>query len=112
MSVATPKSQAKEPIQLDIILVCRKAATNRPAEHPDCGREITRAEEKIVRLVRAGLQLSENDRRVIVLGQLLTSIATVSELQGRARVASAEIERVIRRPPIEKVRPAQGVLFD
>ena len=26
MSVATPKSQAKEPIQLDIIIVCRKAA--------------------------------------------------------------------------------------
>jgi putative DNA methylase len=25
MSVATPKSQAKEPIQLDIIVVCRKA---------------------------------------------------------------------------------------
>ena len=24
MSVATPKSQAKEPIQLDIIIVCRK----------------------------------------------------------------------------------------
>ena len=31
MSVATPKSQAKEPIQLDIIVVCRKAERSRAA---------------------------------------------------------------------------------
>src|SRR5207237_3377114 len=30
LSVAAPKSQAKEPIQLDIILVCRKARADRP----------------------------------------------------------------------------------
>ena len=30
MSVATPKSQAKEPIQLDIIIVCRKATASLP----------------------------------------------------------------------------------
>ena len=35
MSVATPKAQTKEPIQLDIILVCRKNVNQKAAEIPD-----------------------------------------------------------------------------
>jgi len=31
MSAATPKTQAKEPIQLDIFLVCRKATRSNQA---------------------------------------------------------------------------------
>jgi putative DNA methylase len=41
MSVAAPKSQAKEPIQLDVVLVCRKRATDdrRKAEGGDAFRK-------------------------------------------------------------------------
>jgi putative DNA methylase len=78
MSVATPKSQAKEPIQLDIILVCRKeseAASHRPSI--DQAKESAQA--KIRRLQAAGFELSRNDRKIVVIGQILTTLGTSSE---------------------------------
>jgi putative DNA methylase len=74
MSVAAPKSQAKEPIQLDVILACRK----KPADKR-CGKEaadalrsaIERAKAKAARLGTIGLKLSANDRRVLLIGQFL-----------------------------------------
>jgi putative DNA methylase len=76
MSVAAPKSQAKEPIQLDVVLVCRK----READHrrkSDGGaaveQAVERATAKARRLVSCGLTLSANDRRVIVISQFLVA---------------------------------------
>jgi len=76
MSVAAPKSQAKEPIQLDVVLVCRK----READHRrkmDGGAAVREAMEhgaaKARRLVSCGLTLSVNDRRVIVISQFLVA---------------------------------------
>jgi putative DNA methylase len=74
MSVATPKSQAKEPIQLDVIFVCRKRTA-------DCETSIVSpstieavaasAREKLLRLRGLGLALSLNDCRVTVTSQFL-----------------------------------------
>jgi putative DNA methylase len=74
MSVAAPKSQAKEPIQLDVLLVCRKRpADKRDKQSVDAATEraVAYAKAKAARLQGCGLTLSVNDRRVILIGQFL-----------------------------------------
>ncbi|HLN88305.1 MAG TPA: hypothetical protein VK200_17625, partial [Candidatus Limnocylindrales bacterium] len=74
MSVAAPKSQAKEPIQLDVLLVCRKQpADKRGKQSMDAATEraIAHAKAKAARLRGCGFTLSANDRRVILIGQFL-----------------------------------------
>ena len=55
MSVATPKSQAKEPIQLDIIIVCRKEGMA-DSHRPSVDHAIESAKAKLRRLLAAGLR--------------------------------------------------------
>jgi putative DNA methylase len=74
MSVAAPKSQAREPIQLDIILVCRKQAMDLRAKRESDNAmklAVTQAEAKLLRLLKCGISLSVNDRRVVLFGQFL-----------------------------------------
>ncbi len=74
MSVAAPKSQAKEPIQLDIVLVCRKQTADiRKMSDTKVAfqRAVERATLKTSRLKECGLALSVNDRRVILISQFL-----------------------------------------
>jgi putative DNA methylase len=78
MSVAAPKSQAKEPIDLDVLIVCRKRNSDRRSRHGDeeaLQRAIATAEEKVRRFNRVGRQLSRNDVRVILLSQLLVELS-------------------------------------
>ncbi|MBI1913522.1 MAG: DUF1156 domain-containing protein [Planctomycetes bacterium] len=87
MSVATPKSQAKEPIQLDIVLVCRKANTGENREPASPREALASARAKLGRLDAAGFKLSRNDRKIVLFGQLLSTL--------RDRAAAATIaERV------------------
>jgi len=78
MSVAAPKSQAKEPIDLDVLLVCRKRAADGRAR---CSAEgalrhsVTKAAEKIRRFGRVGRRLSRNDVRVVLLSQILVDLS-------------------------------------
>ena len=72
MSVAAPKSQAKEPIQLDVVLVCRKQTADirkRSDTRMAFQRAVKHAASKASRLKSAGLTLSVNDRRVILISQ-------------------------------------------
>ena len=74
MSVAAPNSQAKEPIQLDIVLVCRKQTADiRKWSDTKIAfqRAVERATLKANRLNECGLVLSVNDRRVILISQFL-----------------------------------------
>ena len=74
MSVATPKSQAKEPIQLDVIIVCRKSASDlRPTAKVKVAfaNALNRASGKLARLRLTGFQLSRNDQRVTLISQFL-----------------------------------------
>ncbi|MGP8237086.1 MAG: hypothetical protein ACLQVW_16980 [Limisphaerales bacterium] len=72
MSVAAPKSQAKEPIQLDIVMVCRKQTADK-RKKTDINiafqRAVEHASSKVSRLRGCGLLLSVNDRRVILISQ-------------------------------------------
>ena len=54
MSVATPKSQAKEPIQLDIIIVCRKTEATGVTSAFRRRRRLESARAKLGRLARRG----------------------------------------------------------
>lgn len=77
MSVAAPKSQAKEPIQLDVVLVCRKQTTDmrkRSDTKIAFQRAVEHATSKACRLKECGLALSINDRRVILISQFLVEI--------------------------------------
>ena len=78
MSVATPKSQAKNPIQLDIIIVCRKNKFK--TKKPKLGDVVRIAEEKINRLKKARFSLSENDKKLVRYGQLLTYLQSEEEI--------------------------------
>ena len=85
MSVAMPKLQAKEPINLDIIVVCRKRSQleTKPWDG-DLGTTITTAAtEQTRRLMDSGRRLSRNDVRVIVMAQLLRQLS-VSPAAGPA----------------------------
>lgn len=75
MSVAAPKSQAREPIDYDIILVCRKQGEDGPLPPLDFAsvlREATTdALAQVARLRACKRPLSRNDARVIVMAQVL-----------------------------------------
>lgn len=78
MSVASPKQQAKEPIDLDIILVCRKRKRDdRPLLEEDDALEAAvsiyrRQAEKFWEL---GRRLSRNDLKVMLLAQVLVALS-------------------------------------
>jgi putative DNA methylase len=92
MSVATPKSQAREPIQLDIILVCRKAA--RRIEGVPTRRALASARAKTARLETAGFKLSRNDRRVVLFGQLLTTLESGTGAANFAAIVDSQLSDV------------------
>jgi len=78
MSVAAPKHQAKEPIDLDIILVCRKRGSLLQ-KAPDLAHVIPNAaceaSEQLARLNHAGRSLSLNDVRAILNAQLIKRLS-------------------------------------
>ena len=79
MSVATPKHQAKDPINFDIIMVCRKShlgtgTTTTPALSI-VAPALERAEAQIARLASDGWELSRNDIGVVVMAQVVSEIS-------------------------------------
>lgn len=101
MSVAAPKQQAKEPIDLDVILACRKreSVMARPQSTSRILSEALRsATEQVRRLNRAGRKLSRNDVRVVLTAQVITRISQVCEPTaaiGALERLEASIERAI-----------------
>lgn len=77
MSVAMPKLQAREPINLDIIVVCRKRSQieTRPWDAELWGMIAKVATDQTRRLIDSGRRLSRNDVRVIVMAQLLRQLS-------------------------------------
>lgn len=77
MSVAMPKQQAKEPIDLDIILVCRKRVRLEAHRwNGDLwGTVALPAQAQVSRLRAANRKLSRNDIRIIVMAQLLLQLS-------------------------------------
>jgi putative DNA methylase len=81
MSVAAPKSQAKDPIQLDVILVCKKLIYDSRMISPSTQafeEALKRTRQKLDRLISSGLTLSKNDRRITLISQFLAAIGPIS----------------------------------
>jgi len=113
MSVAMPKHQAKEPIDLDVILVCRKRSqmplhkwngdlwgTVRPV-----------VADQVRRFQESGRGLSRNDLRVIVMAQLLRQLSISHEAStalALLELSNAEIEATIESLHIEKKSKGKG----
>ena len=102
MSVAMPKLQAKEPIDLDIIMVCRKhSQLETHSWNGDLlGTVAPPALAQADRLRASGRRLSRNDVRIIVMAQLLRQISRSPSLEFALHLldtASVETEALIDR---------------
>jgi putative DNA methylase len=78
MSGATPVAAAKDPLQFDIILVCRKAGE--VSGRRSAKAAIAAARGQLARLSAAGFSLSRSDRKTVLVGQLLTTIASAGDV--------------------------------
>jgi len=111
MSVATPKSQTKEPIDIDIILVCRKQGENK-RKYMDCTsafeEAINTAYKQISEFLDHERKLSRNDLRVIVFSHLLVCLSS-----GRNELElTADFEKLSQQvqPKIEEFHKMKGEL--
>jgi adenine-specific DNA methylase len=77
MSVAMPKHQAKEPIDLDIILVCRKrdGTARQPPRTNMIENALGTASDQLARLRYSNRSLSRNDIRIVVMAQLIRELS-------------------------------------
>ena len=90
MSVAAPKSQAKEPIDLDVLIVCRKRGSDRRIRREEgeaLRRSVADAYQKVGRFNKVGRQLSRNDVRVVLLSQLLVELSSVGRTADEVGIA-------------------------
>jgi len=81
MSVAQPKVQAKEPIDLDVILVCRKRTGGGDGQAQDNGwpQVLQHASAQVSRFLQVGRRLSRNDVRVILTAQLVRKLSEIGD---------------------------------
>ena len=77
MSVAMPKLQAKEPIDLDVILVCRKRGKVITEHSEDCRWSTIQAKAagQVQQFQNRNRKLSRNDVRVIVMAQVIMELS-------------------------------------
>ena len=101
MSVAAPKLQTKEPIDYDIIMVCRRQRDDLgllplPFAHV-LGEATAAAQLQVDRLRGCGRKVSRNDVRIIVMAQLISRLSTQAvTTDDPIRHHEAELERAIQ----------------
>ncbi|WP_296643911.1 DNA methyltransferase [Roseinatronobacter sp.] len=100
MSVAMPKHQAKEPIDLDIVVVCRKrSALKKHNWNGDLWGTIhPKAASQVARLRDCGRKLSRNDVRIIVMAQLIRQLSRSHAMESALSLlegSNSEIEEAI-----------------
>ena len=82
MSVSMPLQQAKTPIHLDLVLVCKKEAQAHSAERCEdaltCALEKTK--EQVSALSSVGIKVSLGDAKVVLMGQLLRQAHLIRNL--------------------------------
>jgi putative DNA methylase len=107
LPAATPKRQAREPIVLDLVVVCRPGATaTRPAAPGASLTVARRAAAKVIdRFRRSGHRLSRGDVRVILMGQVLASEGGLATFSHHSRFAQA-VEKAIDELGARLDRPA------
>ena len=83
MSVSMPLQQAKSPIHLDLIVVCRKDSEIKNGMHkkaPIIMQAVTAAKQQVSVLKGTGIKVSLGDAKVILMGRLLCEIHTMRKL--------------------------------
>ena len=100
MSVAMPKHQAKEPIDLDIVLVCRKrSGLKKHRWNGDLWGTISpKATSQVIRLRETGRKLSRNDVRIIIMAELIRQLSRSHTLEAALSLLESsgpEIEAAI-----------------
>ena len=108
MSVAMPKLQAREPIDIDIVLVCRKRASLAKCKwNGDLwGTIVPKATGQVVRFREAGRKLSRNDVRVIVMAQLIRQLSRSHTLESALALLEASDQEI--ESAIENIHVAGG----
>lgn len=124
MAVATPKAQARHPIDLDVLVICRKRSAD--ARRALTDTEVLTAcreagESQVRRLNAVGRRLSLNDTRVVVMSRLLVALSAgrpsdevAREVTG-LRSRTAAIVEAIFQSQVVGARPtetARRSLFD
>jgi len=109
MSVATPKSQAKEPIQLDIVIVCRKTQADCKPKRISPKQAVVSAKSKLKRLHEVGIKLSRSDCRIVMFGQLLTTLRSASEVDQIIKHVDRESAKPLDFDPIPSYQPPHDV---
>ena len=102
MSVAMPKFRAKEPIDLDVIIVCRKRSRiGQRQQKQDMLEKIRQASsQQVDRFNKRDRGLSRNDIKVIAMAQVIRWLSLVQDFEEAKRILASEevaIEAVIRR---------------
>jgi len=92
MSVAQPKHQAKEPINLDLVVVCRHRGRDATRRFDVVRRSIEVGTDLVRRYNAAGIRLSRGDVRVVLMGGFLTAHSQAA----RPPTGFAETEAMIR----------------
>ena len=117
MSVASPKSQTDEPIDLDVLVICRKrgAESRDPwTENDALRRAVGAARQQVERFNHAGRRLSSSDVRVVLLSKLLVEVsigrdsaATEAALKGLLPRTRDQVDVIYR---CQDVRKAPSVV--
>lgn len=115
MSVATPKRQAKEPIDLDVILVCRKRETvarTLPDLATVADSATQEAGHQVERFNNSGRALSRNDVRVVLMAQIVKRLSwhsllteSINYLDSVNGKIEQTIERLHQRQEVKKRTP-------
>jgi len=99
MSVAAPKHQARDPIDIDMIIACRKkdkAFRTKDAPTPKSALEegLSAAAQAIGRMNATGRELSRNDVRVLLASQVVMRLSRVGT-EAEAQKLFSSVERGI-----------------
>ena len=125
MSVAMPKTQAKSPIQFDMVIVCKKRiGDNRSVLAPDAACQLTAKHLtlKVARLASASLFLSRNDYRIIAMSHFISLLGPIASADDIIRCITdfeQELDRIVdalqqdkpQTTTSEVVQPQQLSLF-
>lgn len=98
MAVAVPKFQAKEPINLDLVVVCRApdhASQRDPAQAVKGAVETARSE--VARFNACGVRLSRGDVRVVLMGGFLHVHSEYCHIDSPSRPSARDlVEQMVR----------------
>ena len=113
MSVSMPLQQAKSPIHIDLILVCRRDQTETLASSVDGPllSAVQLAEQQIGSLTTAGIKVSLGDAKVILMGRLLCETHKMRNLE-LEKAFLDEVEQDIDRYVGQVISAQEEVLYE